>query len=127
MGVDQSLSEVGLAALAVVVAGYCIARSKNFRRMSRLTDNSVSGSNCMINGIFHERQRRELCALHALNNVFQHKEFTKGILRRQHANLAFSKDELDQVCNRLAPASVLNPHKSFLGTGNYDINVIMGN
>jgi len=65
----------------------------------------------MINGIFHERQRRELCALHALNNVFQHKEF--------------SKDELDQVCNRLAPASVLNPHKSFLGTGNYDINVIM--
>ena len=28
--------------------------------------------------IFHERQKRELCALHALNNVFQHKEFTKG-------------------------------------------------
>jgi len=61
--------------------------------------------------IFHERQRRELCALHALNNVFQHKEF--------------SKEELDEICLRLNPATVLNPHKSMLGTGNYDINVIM--
>merc|ERR1712037_461453 len=103
--VDPSCYEVGLALLAASVAGYCIAR------MSRSGENSASDSSCMINGIFHERQRRELCALHALNNVFQHKEF--------------SKDELDQVCNRLAPASVLNPHKSFLGTGNYDINVIM--
>jgi len=71
----------------------------------------MSGSNNLINGIFHERQKRELCALHALNNVFQHREF--------------SKEELDEICNRLSPATVMNPHKSVLGTGNYDINVIM--
>ncbi|NXI53777.1 JOS2 protein, partial [Chloroceryle aenea] len=27
---------------------------------------------------------------------------------------------------RLSPNSFFNPHRSFLGTGNYDINVIMG-
>ena len=34
-------------------------------------------------------------------------------------------EELDEICLRLNPATVLNPHKSMLGTGNYDINVIM--
>ena len=34
-------------------------------------------------------------------------------------------EELDEICLRLNPATVLNPHKSVLGTGNYDINVIM--
>ena len=36
-----------------------------------------------------------------------------------------SSEELDEICLRLNPATVLNPHKSVLGTGNYDINVIM--
>ena len=36
-----------------------------------------------------------------------------------------SSEELDEICLRLNPATVLNPHKSMLGTGNYDINVIM--
>jgi len=72
---------------------------------------SVSSSTTRCAGIFHERQKREFCALHALNNVFQHREF--------------SKEELDEICLRLNPATVLNPHKSVLGTGNYDINVIM--
>lgn len=27
--------------------------------------------------------------------------------------------------NRLAPDARWNPHRSFLGTGNYDVNVIM--
>ena len=37
--------------------------------------------------VYHEKQRRELCALHALNNVLQ------------DAN-AFTKEVLDEICQR---------------------------
>ena len=37
--------------------------------------------------VYHERQRYELCALHALNNVFQDPE-------------AFTKEQLDEICSR---------------------------
>lgn len=56
-------------------------------------------------------QVKELCALHALNNLFQERDF--------------SKQELDQICYSLSPDVWINPHKSLLGLGNYDINVIM--
>lgn len=62
--------------------------------------------------IYHEKQIRELCALHALNNLFQSKD-------------AFTKTELDTICHSLSPDNWINPHKSMLGLGNYDINVIM--
>ncbi|KAM6038188.1 josephin-2 isoform 1-T1 [Chlamydotis macqueenii] len=62
-------------------------------------------------GLYHERQRLELCALHALNNVLQRPCFTQ--------------EAADEICKRLAPNARLNPHRSFLGTGNYDVNVIM--
>lgn len=65
----------------------------------------------MTGSIYHERQVKELCALHALNNLFQER--------------GFSKQELDQICYSLSPAVWINPHKSLLGLGNYDINVIM--
>ncbi|TRY59491.1 hypothetical protein DNTS_017882 [Danionella cerebrum] len=61
--------------------------------------------------IFHEKQRLELCAIHALNNVLQERIFTK--------------ETADEICKRLAPQCVMNPHRSLLGTGNYDVNVIM--
>ncbi|XP_045437585.1 josephin-2 isoform X2 [Pipistrellus kuhlii] len=61
--------------------------------------------------VYHERQRLELCAIHALNNVLQQR--------------LFSQEAADEICKRLAPDCRLNPHRSFLGTGNYDINVIM--
>ncbi|XP_059474824.1 josephin-like protein [Neocloeon triangulifer] len=61
--------------------------------------------------IYHERQCKELCALHALNNIFQKKN-------------AFKQCDLDAICNSLAPKAWVNPHKSFLGLGNYDINVL---
>ncbi|KAK9397104.1 josephin-2 [Crotalus adamanteus] len=61
--------------------------------------------------IYHERQRLELCAVHALNNVLQERLFTQEIA--------------DEICKRLAPDARWNPHRSFLGTGNYDVNVIM--
>jgi josephin len=38
---------------------------------------------------------------------------------------AFKQDDLDGICSDLAPNSWVNPHKSVLGLGNYDINVIM--
>ncbi|XP_003222729.1 josephin-2 [Anolis carolinensis] len=62
-------------------------------------------------GIYHERQRLELCAVHALNNVLQERIFTQ--------------EAADEICKRLAPDARWNPHRSFLGTGNYDVNVIM--
>ncbi|XP_044266950.1 josephin-1-like [Tribolium madens] len=65
-----------------------------------------------FNDIYHEKQVRELCALHALNNLFQSKD-------------AFTKMELDVICHSLSPDNWINPHKSVLGLGNYDINVIM--
>ncbi|XP_002736946.1 josephin-2-like [Saccoglossus kowalevskii] len=67
--------------------------------------------NCTM-PIYHEKQKRELCALHALNNVFQDGQ-------------AYNKQMLDEICQNLAPSSMLNPHKSVLGLGNYDVNVIM--
>ncbi|XP_046888067.1 josephin-1 [Hypomesus transpacificus] len=63
--------------------------------------------------IYHEKQRRELCALHALNNVFQDRA-------------AFSRDTLQDIYQRLSPGTMVTPHKkSMLGNGNYDVNVIM--
>ena len=55
-------------------------------------------------------QVRELCALHALNNVFQERAFTKA--------------DLDAICSDLSPSTWLNPHRSWLGLGNYDVNVL---
>ncbi|XP_077481486.1 josephin-1 [Stigmatopora argus] len=63
--------------------------------------------------IYHEKQRRELCALHALNNVFQD-------------GSAFSRDALQEIYQRLSLGTLVTPHKkSVLGNGNYDVNVIM--
>lgn len=62
--------------------------------------------------IYHEKQVKELCALHALNNLFQNPN-------------AYTKTQLDDICYRLSPDRFINPHKSVLGLGNYDVNVLM--
>nr|XP_033785351.1 josephin-1 [Geotrypetes seraphini]XP_033785352.1 josephin-1 [Geotrypetes seraphini]XP_033785354.1 josephin-1 [Geotrypetes seraphini] len=63
--------------------------------------------------IYHEKQRRELCALHALNNVFQDGN-------------AFTRETLQDIFQRLSPNTMAMPQKkSMLGNGNYDVNVIM--
>ena len=66
-----------------------------------------------MSDIYHERQSLQLCALHVVNNLLQRREF--------------SKSELDAICLELAPDSYRwwNPHRSPLGLGNYDVNVIM--
>ena len=62
--------------------------------------------------IYHEKQSRQLCALHVLNNLFQDPN-------------AFTKSDLDAICTRLSPNTWINPHKSILGLGNYDVNILM--
>lgn len=37
----------------------------------------------------------------------------------------FAKSELDEICVQLSPDEWINPHKSMLGLGQYDVNVIM--
>jgi len=61
--------------------------------------------------VYHERQSRQLCALHVLNNLLQEK--------------AFNKSDLDEICLQLNDSQWWNPHRSPLGLGNYDVNVMM--
>ena len=61
--------------------------------------------------LFHERQRWALCGVHAVNNLLQEHRFDKA--------------DFDSICSQLAPDSWINPHKSLLGVGNYDVNVLM--
>ena len=62
--------------------------------------------------IYHEKQCKQLCALHTLNNLFQ-------------SGQAFSKGDLDRLCEHLSPHSWVNPHRSILGIGNYDVNILI--
>ena len=61
--------------------------------------------------IYHEKQRKQFCAIHSMNNLFQ------------DATIC-TKEKLDEVCYNLNPSRWNNPHKSVMGMGNYDINVI---
>lgn len=62
--------------------------------------------------IYHEKQRFQYCAIHAINNMFQDPT-------------ACSKKVLDDECYELDSRTWNNPHKSMLKIGNYDVNVIM--
>ncbi|CAK8682356.1 unnamed protein product [Clavelina lepadiformis] len=95
------VAAASLSVLTLINKMSCLA-------LQRVTDATESATK----KVYHERQHFELCALHALNNVFQDPQ-------------AFSKEQLDEICSRLSPDTMLNPHKSMLGTGNYDVNVIM--
>lgn len=41
------------------------------------------------------------------------------------AERLFQKDDLDKICTDLSPEEWINPHRSILGLGNYDVNVLM--
>ncbi|OTF76589.1 josephin-1-like protein [Euroglyphus maynei] len=79
-----------------------------------IKDVKKTNQNNKNNNIYHEKQSRQLCALHALNNLFQNSN-------------AFTKNELDSIAETLSPSSLIlfNPHKSKFGFGNYDVNVIL--
>lgn len=80
---------------------------------SRLDTGTSSESSHQPVKIYHERQSKQLCALHALNNLFQNSQ-------------AFKKQDLDAICKELSPDSrIFNPHRSVFGLGCYDVNVII--
>ncbi|KAI3387910.1 hypothetical protein SNEBB_009157 [Seison nebaliae] len=60
--------------------------------------------------IYHERQHLQLCAVHALNNLFQ--------------SQMFDRMDFDDICLRLDENKIFNAHRSMMGLGRYDINVI---
>uniref|UniRef100_A0A914EMN9 ubiquitinyl hydrolase 1 n=1 Tax=Acrobeloides nanus TaxID=290746 RepID=A0A914EMN9_9BILA len=61
--------------------------------------------------LYHERQEKQLCLLHTLNNLFQRKEFQKV--------------DLDEICINLDESRWFNAHRSMLGLGNYDVNILI--
>lgn len=63
---------------------------------------------------FHQRQSLALCAMHAVNTALQ------------DSAAPYTKAQFDQICVTLAEGrSWFNPHRSWLGVGYYDVNVIM--
>ncbi|CEO98305.1 unnamed protein product (mitochondrion) [Plasmodiophora brassicae] len=60
--------------------------------------------------VHHERQAKSLCAVHAINSLLQGRVVTQATL--------------DAICLELNPSTVLNPHRSMLGRGDYDVNVV---
>ena len=61
--------------------------------------------------LYHENQQLELCLLHAINSLLQENIFTQKML--------------NNICKELSPNKLINPHKSILQTGNYDVNVLI--
>ena len=61
--------------------------------------------------IYHEKQSQMLCGLHAVNNLLQKQVFTR--------------QDFDEFCVQLTPDSkVFNPHRHWMGLGDYDVNVL---
>lgn len=50
--------------------------------MERIYENPASE----LKKLYHEKQEKQLCLLHTLNNLFQRKEFTKS--------------DLDEICTK---------------------------
>ncbi|XGW32548.1 hypothetical protein V3C99_017251 [Haemonchus contortus] len=76
------------------------------KRLKRERSNELKYSK-----MYHERQSRQMCLVHALNALFQKPHFTS--------------ESLDEICYSLNESRWFNPHRSMLGLGNYDANVLM--
>lgn len=61
--------------------------------------------------IYHEKQRLQFCLIHTVNNILQKNEFTAA--------------KMDEICYEFNESKWFNPHKSWIGTGNYDANILM--
>ena len=66
--------------------------------------------------IHHERQRKMLCGVHALNSLLQ-REYGPH----------FSQADLDGICILLDPSRCchVNAHRHWAGLGDYDVNVLL--
>ncbi|KAI9002943.1 Machado-joseph disease protein MJD [Hyaloraphidium curvatum] len=82
--------------------------------------------------IYHERQSLQLCCQHALNNLLQKKTFTKADLDRisvklHSASMAMARDGgggRPSAKRFFRQLFSFNQHRSVLGTGYYDVNVL---
>ncbi|VDN03250.1 unnamed protein product [Thelazia callipaeda] len=63
------------------------------------------------NHLYHEKQQLQLCLLHTLNTLLQKNEF--------------KKNDLDCIAESLHDSRWFNRHRSLLGLGNYDVNVLI--
>lgn len=95
--------------LRIVQDRLLILRGKN--NTLKMTAEIADIENQQIRQIYHEKQRKQLCLLHTLNNLFQRREF--------------EQQELDAICENLDGRRWLNQHRSWIGMGNYDANILL--
>ncbi|KAJ9074088.1 Josephin-1 [Entomophthora muscae] len=75
------------------------------------------------NPIYHERQRYQLCAVHAINNLLQRPQYDKKDLDLIASQLSDEKDFREKSLFRsLSPS---NAYKGWLGLGDYDVSVLI--
>ncbi|KAL2644054.1 hypothetical protein R1flu_011641 [Riccia fluitans] len=104
-----------------------LVRAKSLREHLQVADEEEGVGNTSTNGsvvrkIYHERQRLQLCLLHALNNLLQGEN-------------AFSRKELDGIADNLPmmiaggdkwhPLSMIFKWHRNSFTGDYDVNVLI--
>eukprot|EP00761_Pharyngomonas_kirbyi_P004088 gb/GECH01004092.1/.p1 GENE.gb/GECH01004092.1/~~gb/GECH01004092.1/.p1 ORF type:complete len:217 (+),score=38.30 gb/GECH01004092.1/:1-651(+) len=81
--------------------------------------------------IYHEKQRLYYCGIHCLNNLFQSNVFSKRYLDHIAEDLWRSNPYSEARSTKSMWTSVFsnlfnfNPHKSALGMGMYDENVVL--
>ncbi|CAI5454962.1 unnamed protein product [Caenorhabditis angaria] len=62
--------------------------------------------------LYHEKQKLQHCLIHTLNNILQKKEF--------------NVEKVNEICYSYDSSRWFNAHKSWIGLGNYDANILMG-
>uniref|UniRef100_A0A1I7U8U3 ubiquitinyl hydrolase 1 n=1 Tax=Caenorhabditis tropicalis TaxID=1561998 RepID=A0A1I7U8U3_9PELO len=65
----------------------------------------------MTTDLYHEKQRLQYCLIHTVNNILQKSEFDAA--------------KMDEICYAFNESKWFNPHRSWIGTGNYDANILM--
>eukprot|EP00250_Pteridium_aquilinum_P009032 c18399_g1_i1 orf=50-658(+) len=99
----------------------CIKRSWRSRTKAQIMEQQEQGSSTSAPAIVHDRQRLQLCLLHALNNLFQGETtFTRSELNTIASSFS---GELQHGATRLF-SRLFNAHYNIF-TGNYDVNVLM--
>ncbi len=106
----------------------------------QLADSKAAKKPAADQQIYHEKQSLQRCGVHTANNLLQSPTFTTAGMycyRTQVPSALIvsvfpsfpspfpSCTDFDAICYKLNPNSLINPHKSILGTGNYDVNVLV--
>ncbi|KAL3696770.1 hypothetical protein R1sor_010846 [Riccia sorocarpa] len=108
--------------------GGALVRAKSLREHLQMADedegveDASNPASAAVRKIYHERQRLQLCLLHALNNLLQGEN-------------AFTRKELDEIADKLPtmieggdrwrPLSMIFKRHRNSFTGDYDVNVLI--